>query len=402
MKILIVSQHYAPEPFRITDICESLIEMGHNVTVVTDVPNYPDGDIYDGYKKGSHRHEFLGGVKVHRTFTIPRKKNVLFRFLNYYSWRFSASKYLKTRREHFDVVLAYQTSPVMMAQPALDYSKIYGNKVVLYCLDIWPACLKAGGIKGGPIYEYYRKLSKKIYSSADKILVGSQQFKEYFKNELGIERDDIEYLPQYAEGIFDNIQNKKDPDGYKNFVFAGNVGAAQKLDTLIEAADKTRDLKLRWHIVGDGSDLERIKELAAEKDLDNVVFHGRRPLESMPEYYAMADAMLLTLCDDEVISLTLPGKVQTYMAAGKPIIASACGESKHVIEQAACGFCTPAEDSDFLASSARRFCSLSDSEIKELGSNALKYYQSNFSKARFFDKLLSVLDEYKNTSLTSK
>ncbi len=400
MKILVVSQHYAPEPFRLTDICETLIEMGHNVTVVTDVPNYPDGDIYDGYKKGSHRHEFLGGVKVHRTFTIPRKKNVVCRFLNYYSWRFSASKYLKTRREHFDVVLAYQTSPVMMAQPALDYSKIYGNKVVLYCLDIWPACLKAGGIKGGPIYEHYRKLSKKIYSSADKILVGSEQFKDYFKNELGIDRDDIEYMPQYAESLFTDIPEKKNTDGYRNIVFAGNVGSAQKLDTAIEAAEKTRDLDLRWHIVGDGSDLERIKKLASEKGLDNVIFHGRQPLESMPEYYSLADAMLLTLCDDDVISLTLPGKVQTYMAAKKPILASADGESKRVIEKAGCGFCTPAEDSDFLASSARKLCSLSDDELKILGENGYEYYNEHFAKNRFFDKLLKTLEAFSKNAET--
>lgn len=147
MKILIVSQHYAPEPFRLSDICETLIEKGHDVTVVTDVPNYPDGYIYDGYKKGKRRDEIIGGVKVHRTFTVARRKNVIFRFMNYYSWRFSAGKYLKKTKEEFDAVIAYQTSPVMMAQPAIDYAKAHNKKLILYCLDIWPACLKAGDRK---------------------------------------------------------------------------------------------------------------------------------------------------------------------------------------------------------------------------------------------------------------
>jgi len=392
MKILVVSQHYAPEPFRLPDICETLVEMGHEVTVVTDVPNYPDGYIYKEYKNGKRRDENIGGVKVHRTFTIGRRKNVLFRFINYYSWRFSAGRYLKKTKEDFDAVIAYQTSPIMMAQPAIDYAKAHNKKLILYCLDIWPACLKAGGIGGGPVYEYYRRLSRKIYSSADKLLVSSEDFDEYFKKELGLDSLDVTYLPQYAEGIFDTVTEPKNTDGYKDIVFAGNIGHAQSLETVIGAAELTRDIALHWHIVGDGTDLEHIKALATEKKLDKVIFHGRQPLERMPEYYSLADAMLLTLCEDEVISLTLPGKVQTYMAAAKPIIAAANGESKLVIEKAECGYCTPAGDSEALADSVRKFCALSNEEVKCLGENSLRYYDSHFSKARFFDKLMSAID----------
>jgi len=392
MKILVVSQHYAPEPFRLPDICETLVEKGHEVTVVTDVPNYPDGYIYDEYKHGEKRDEIMDGVRVHRTFTVGRRKNILFRFINYYSWRFSAGRYLKRTKEDFDAVIAYQTSPVMMAQPAIDYAKTHNKKLILYCLDIWPACLKAGGISKGPIYEYYRKLSRKIYSSADKLLVSSEHFKDYFREELGLDGLDIEYLPQYAEGIFDTVTEPKNTDGYKDIVFAGNIGHAQSLDTVIGAAERTADLAMRWHIVGDGTDLERIKALAEEKKLDKVIFHGRQPLERMPEYYSLADAMLLTLCDDDVISLTLPGKVQTYMAAEKPIIAAANGESRSVIEKSGCGYCTPAGDAEALADSVRRFCSLSDDDVKTFAANSLKYYDENFSKASFFDKFMKAVD----------
>lgn len=393
MKILIVSQHYAPEPFRISDICETLSSMGHEITVVTDVPNYPDGYIYKEYKHKKKREEVINGVTVHRTFTIGRRKNIIFRFLNYYSWRFSAGHYLKKTKEDFDIVISYQTSPVMMAQPGIDYAKLHSKKLIIYCLDIWPACLKAGGISGGPVFNYYKDLSKKIYSSADKLLVSSTNFKDYLINELGVDSVEIDHLPQYAEGIFDTVTTPKNTDGYKDIVFAGNIGQAQSLDTVLDAAALTSDLDLRWHIVGDGTDLERLRSIAEEKKLDKVIFHGRQPLEKMPEYYSLADAMLLTLCEDEVISLTLPGKVQTYMAAKKPIIAAANGESKRVVDSAKCGYCTPAGNAEMLADSVRTFCSLSNEDVSQLGENALRYYESHFSKERFFNKLLATIEE---------
>ena len=391
MKILVVSQHYAPEPFRLPDLCEALMAAGHTVKVVTDVPNYPEGYIYPEYKGGKRRDEIINGVPVHRTFTVGRRKNVIFRFLNYYSWRFSAGHYLKNLKEDYDVVLSWQTSPVMMSQPALDYAKKNAKKVLLYCLDIWPACLKAGGIGSGPVFEYFKSLSRKIYSGADKILVSSEMFIDYFKNTHGIEGERIAHLPQYAESVFEGLYDATNGDEI-NLTFAGNVGKAQSVETIIKAAALVNDPRVKWNIIGDGSSLDECKRIASEKGLSNVIFHGRHPLSEMPAFYAKADAMLLTLCDDEIISYTLPGKVQTYMAASKPVIAAAGGESKLVIQKSGCGFCTPPDDAEALAESVNRFVAMSCEERREMGKRASEYYKKHFAKEIFVSAIISELE----------
>lgn len=386
MKILVVCQYYYPEPFRHPDICEELAKRGHEVTVVTGLPNYPMGETYDGYRKGEKRDEVLNGVKVHRCFTIGRRHGVIYRFLNYYSYAFSSTAYIKKLEEEFDVVFVNQLSPVMMAQGAMVYKKKHGTKVVLYCLDLWPESLVAGGIKReGSIYKFFHRVSEKIYRQADKILVTSRSFADYFSDEFGI--NSVTYLPQYAEAIFAPDQCRKKPDGYIDLMIAGNIGAAQNVDTIIKAAQLTKDIpNLRWHIVGDGSELEKIQNMA--QGMEQVIFHGRKPLEAMPKYYAMADAMLVTMQKDPVLSMTLPGKVQTYMASGKPIIGAIDGEASMVISDSACGVCGPAEDAKKLAENVRAFMEM-DREL--LGRNAREYYDEYFEKQMFMDKLETVL-----------
>lgn len=382
MKILVICQYYSPEPFRHSDICEELVKRGHEVTVVTGLPNYPMGKIYDGFRHGKKRDEQINGVKIHRCFTIGRRHGAIFRFLNYYSYAISSHFYVKHLKDDFDVVFVNQLSPVMMAKAGITYKKKHNKKLVLYCLDLWPESLVAGGItRGSFIYKYFHKVSEKIYKQADKLLITSAAFADYFKNEFGI--DDTKYLPQYAEAIFTPEQCRKQPDEYTDLMFAGNLGAAQSVCTIIKAARLTQDIpNLRWHILGDGSEYENLKKQAA--DLKNVIFYGRKPLREMPDYYAMADAMLVTMQKDPVISLTLPGKVQTYMAAGKPIIGAIDGETAFVIYDAKCGLCTEAENAEQLAKSVRQFM---NENKAQLGENSRRYYCQHFEKQQFIDKL---------------
>ena len=206
---------------------------------------------------------------------------------------------------------------------------------------------------------------------------------------FGIEEDKVEYLPQYAEDLFSAESCKKEPNGTVDLLFAGNVGSAQSVETIIRAADKTRDIEnLRWHIVGEGAALEDCKRLAEELALTPVIFHGRKPLSEMPKYYAMTDAMLVTLLDDPVVSLTLPGKVQTYMAAGKPIIGAIGGEAAEVVARAECGYCGGAEDSEAVASNARLFCeAVLSGEAVKMGKNAEAFYREHLTKEKFFEIL---------------
>ena len=393
MKILVVCQHYYPEPLRTSDICEELVKAGHEVSVITDVPNYPMGYVYDGYKKGRNRNEVINGVKVHRCFTIARRKGIIFRFLNYYSFAISSKLYAKRMKEDFDVVFVYQLSPVMMANAGIAYKKKHNKKMLLYCLDQWPESLKAGGTKEQSIvFKYYHKVSNKIYNSADKILITSKTFKNYLMNNFNIKDEAITHLPQYAEALFSPETCKREKDENINLVFAGNVGKVQSIDTIISAAEKTKDIKnLYWHIVGDGSKYQDSVDKVKELGLENVVFHGRKPLEEMPKYYKMADAMLVTLQGGNSISETLPGKVQSYMAAGKVVIGAINGETKDVIDEAKCGFCGKADDAEELAQNVRNFIEFKDKD--ELERNSYRYYLDNFEKEKFVNKLVSELDK---------
>lgn len=380
MRILFICQYYYPEPFRHPDFCEELVRNGHEVTVVTGVPNYPMGQIYEEYKNGNKRDEVINGVKVHRCFTIGRRHNMIFRFLNYYSFTISSTKYIRTLKDDYDIVLVHQLSPVMMAAAGIEYKKLHNKRLLLYCLDLWPESLITGGIKKGCfIYKIFLKISKNIYSKADKIFVSSKPFIKYFKEKFDI--DNVEYLPQYSRDIFTPETCKKQENGYIDLMFAGNTGKAQSVSTIIEAARLTQDIEnLRWHIVGDGHDYEDLKQSA--KNLPNVFFYGRKGVDEMPKYYAMADAMLITTKKTDVY-MTLPGKVQTYMAAGKPIIGAINGEGQAIINEANCGLCGNSQDPESLANNARHFINM---DKEQLGKNARKYYEEHYTKERFMQR----------------
>ncbi len=358
MKILVICQYYYPEPFRISDICEELVGRGHEVQVVTGIPNYPMGKIYDGYRHGKRRDECIGGVNIHRCFTIGRRSGPFWRFVNYYSYAISSTLYVMKLKNEYDVVFVNQLSPVMMAYAGIRYKKKYNKKLILYCLDLWPASLAAGGVKNGSrLYRYFHNISKKIYGQADKLLVSSRMFKDYLNTEFGIDGDAVVYLPEYAEEIFIALDGAMAAEKETiDFMFAGNIGAAQDVQTIIRAANELKDYaNIRFHIIGDGSELENCKKLADELGLTSVVFYGRKPLEDMPRYYAMADAMLVTMSDDPVLSMTLPGKVQTYMAVGKPILCACNGETRLVIKDACCGYSCDAGDYRSLAGLIHNF-----------------------------------------------
>lgn len=396
MKILVVCQYYYPEQVRITDICEEFVKRGHEVDVIAGVPNYPMGIIFDGYKHGERRDEIINGVNVHRSFTIGRRSGFLFRILNYYSYAFSSTRYASNLKKEYDAVLVNQLSPVMMACAAVKYKKKYNKRLVYYCLDLWPESLVAGGIKrGGFIYKFFNKISENLYKKADKILVTSRDFTTYLENQFGIEKDKLSYLPQYAEDLFKPAERvKKDT---VDLTFAGNIGVMQSVETIIRAAAELKEIEnLRFNIVGDGISLEDCKKLSDELGTDNVIFHGRKPLEEMSEYYRNADAMLVTLAKDSLISMTIPGKVQTYMAAGKPVIGAIDGETPKVIEEAGCGYCSPSGDYMALAENIREFLV---SDIDELGRNSAKYYEENFRKDKYIDTLLAELGETENAIL---
>lgn len=396
MRILVSCQHYWPEPFNTSDVCEELVKRGHSVTVITGMPNTGmDGnDIPEEYRGRGQFSEERNGVHVIRVPLHPRKYGAVNRVCNYLSFWHNGNKAARRLKDEFDVVLGYQFSPVMQVDPGIAYAKKHGIKCLLYSFDLWPASLLAGGFSEDSLpFRWMGAVSKRIYSDADRMAVTSPLFDEYFRDELGLEIPDSAYLPQYADEAFldeaDPIAEGFEP-GKVHLTFAGNVGHAQSVETIVEAASKMPvDSQVVFHIVGSGSSLEACRSRADELKLNNIVFHGRKPVEEMPAYYAASDAMLVTFADSPMAKYTLPRKVTTYLAAGKPVLAALSGETKRVLDAAGCGIACGIEDPEGLA----RICSEFEHSDKkdEMGQAARKYYMDNFTKEHFFNKLEALL-----------
>lgn len=395
MKILTVCQYYHPEPFRIHEVCEALASRGHEVTVLTGLPNYPMGIIPDEYKKG-HRDENVGGVHVIRVKERPRTPGKIGLARNYVSFVWNGCIKALTMKKDFDVIFVYQLSPVLMAIPAYVVKWFsHTKKIALYCLDLWPASLASLGIgRSSTFYRFMTTVSRRIYKGADVIGYSSRMFEDYFTGELKVKNKKFVHIPQFADDIFSNADNASGPKEKDAFdlVFAGNVGMMQSVDTIVKAAKLAKDGRIRWHIVGDGFALDECKKLCDETGVkERVVFHGRLPVEEMPRIYSLADAMLVTLADDELISYTLPGKVQSYMAAGKPVLAAANGETRRIIGESGCGICVPAEDAQALADAADRLVSSGD--LSAMGKAARECYDRSFTKTEHVDLIEKMLSD---------
>ncbi|MBQ6172433.1 MAG: glycosyltransferase family 4 protein [Clostridia bacterium] len=396
MKILVVCQYYYPENFQITPICEQLAADGYDVTVLTGLPNYPTGIIPKEYRTG-HRDEVINGVHVIRCHEIGRKKGAGHLALNYLSYVRSASKKVLELEEDFDLVLVYQLSPILMGIPGRKYAKKHNVPLLVYCCDLWPESMKMY-IKNEkhPAFKLIKKVSKDIYDSADRIIIQSTSFLPYLKETHNIPDDKITYIPAFADETY-LTQDFTPENDIVDFVFLGNLGIAQNLIAVLEAVEKIRSIPgFKVHFVGDGSVLEEMKKFVDEHKLgEAVVFYGRRPVEEMPKFYKLADACLVSLKADNATGLTLPSKVQGYMAAGKPIIGMIDGSAKDVIEESACGICVNAGDIDGLAAGMKDFIQNRD-KYKNCGNNARRYFIDNFSKKKFMVKLENEIERLVN------
>ena len=400
MKVLLVSQHYRPEPLNSSDIAEGLVERGHEVWALVGQPNYPSGVVYPGYDAGCIMEEDIKGVHVVRCPVHPRKSGMVHRVWNYYSFSRSGVKVQRQLPDDFDVVVSYQTSPVMMSNPAIAYARRTGAPLLLYCLDIWPECLTAGGVRSGSaVYNHYLKVSRDIYQEADLLAISSPLFERYLRDVVGVKTGEMVLLPHFAGEDF-QAASREAMQGYDfskiNLTYAGNIGIIQSVDTIVRAAALLEDdLRFAFHILGTGSEYESCKALADSLNSGNVTFHGRHPSESMPSFYAASDAMILTFGDGPLLGYTLPLKIHTYLAAGKPILCSANGDARRVVEEAACGFCSASGDARGLADACLAFAECSNKD--ELGKRARAYYDEHYTKERFFATLETALGELKGT-----
>jgi glycosyltransferase involved in cell wall biosynthesis len=391
MRLLVVCQYFYPEQFRVNDICFELVKEGHEITVLTGLPNYPSGIVDEKYKGFKNQNEEINGVKVIRSWLLGRGKGNQGLVANYISFAISSTFKALFMKKDFDLIMVYQLSPVTMALPGILLKKITKKPLVIYCHDLWPESIASAGISSASkLYSILLELCRRIYNNADEIFTSSKMFEEYFKETLRVNKK-VTHLPVYAEALFENIKQIKENNETINLVFAGNIGEMQSVETIIYAANELKEERdIKFHIVGDGSSKVKCEQLVKKLKLTNIIFYGQHPITEMPRFYGMADAFLVTMKANKIISYTLPNKVQSYMAAGKPILGSIDGETQIVINEAECGYCSPAEDSKFLANNIRKFAKEKNRHLI-YGKNARKYYDSNFSKTKYMNKLNDLL-----------
>jgi glycosyltransferase involved in cell wall biosynthesis len=395
LNILIVTPHFYPENFRINDFAEAFTKRGHEISVLTGVPDYPEGKFYDGYGLFKKNREIYNGIKIYRAPLIPRGSGSNIRLaLNYISFIFGALfTSLFMMKNEFDIVFVFEPSPITVGIPAIFIKKIKKIPLCFWVLDLWPeSVVSAGNLKSSFIPRILNPIVKYIYKHSDRILVSSNGFIHSIVYK-GINKDKIEFFPQWAEPIFKPMKSKKFlltgvPEKSFKIMFAGNIGEAQDFPSIIEAARQLRhNQDIQWVVLGGGRREEWVKSKIKEYDLENS-FHllGSFPLEKMPEFYANADAMLFSLKDEYIFSITIPAKVQSYLACGKPILAMVNGEGGKVVVDAKAGFSCAAESPHELVQNILKMKTMREKDLSEMGENARKYYDDNFERSYLFDK----------------
>lgn len=388
-KILVVSQYFYPEQFRINDICEEWVNRGYDVTVLSAIPNYPAGKFYDGYSLFQNRKEDYKGIKIKRLPVIPRGNNAIMLGLNYLSFVISGFFWKMFTREKADLVYIYEVSPMTLALPGIWFSQRKKVPCHLYVTDLWPENVEMMTKKNHKfLIKILSKMVDYIYRNCTKIYTASNSFKKAIIAR-GIDEDKVEYWPQYAEDFY--VKKQKEIKNCKTtFLFAGNIGEAQGLGILPKVAKimKDEDISCEFKIIGDGRYKETLVSTVKKEKLDSYfTFHDKVPAVKISEEMSKVDAALIILQENEVFKMTIPAKTQSCMACGVPILLSASGEVQNIISDADCGYVSDAGDVITLARNIKEFMSLKVEDQVELGHNALEYSDIHFNKKKLLDQM---------------
>ena len=399
MNILIVTQYFWPESFRINELTKSLKNEGAKITILTGKPNYPDGKIFDGYNIFSFQKEKFYECDIIRVPILPRGSSNSFRLIiNYISFIFSASLFspILVKNKKFDIIFVYGLSPIFSMIPAIILKKIKKIPLITWVGDLWPESLESTGhIKNKRVLNLIKYCVKYIYSFNNMILVQSIPFIEKIKYlQPNIP---IEYFPNPGENIFnseikDNTYNYKLKQGF-NIVFAGNIGTVQSIKMIIDTAIILKgNLEINFYIFGSGSLSNWAKNEISKNTLENIFLPGRFPQNSMPYIFQQSDVLLVSLINDDIMNSTVPAKVQSYMAAGKPIIAAMNGEGARLINESNAGISSPAENPYELAKNILYLKNLNKKELLKMGENSKSFYKNNFDSKLLANQLIKKIN----------
>lgn len=397
MHVLIVTQYFWPEDFRINDLAVGLMEKGHRVTVLTGIPNYPGGKFFPGYGVLSRRRENFRGIEILRVPLVPRGKGQGHSlFVNYLSFAlFACAVGPLLCRGSYDVIFVYQLSPVTVGLPALVMKRVKRVPIMFWVQDLWPESLSAtGAVSSQWVLRIVDRLVRFIYRGCNQILVQSRGFFQPIQR-MGVDVKRIRYFPNSVEPFYHPVRLENDaperagvPGGFR-VMFAGNIGAAQDFETILSAAEVLRSHpEIQWVIIGDGRLGAWVCEQVRERGLTGTVhLLGRHPQESMPRYFALADVLLVTLRKDPIFALTIPSKVQSYLACAKPIVAALGGEGARVVVESGAGRSVPAGDANALAEAIMEIYRLPEQERTAMGLRGRKYYEAHFDRGKLLDRL---------------
>jgi len=399
LNILIVTQYFYPENFRINDFAIEFKNRGHNVTVLTGTPNYPGGKYYNGYGVFKKTREIYEDIKVIRSPIVPRGSGSAVRLaLNYFSFILGGIlTSFSLLNNKFDIIFVFEPSPITVCIPAIFIKKVKRIPICFWVLDLWPeSVVSAGNLKTGIIPKLLNPMVKFIYKHSDKILVSSKGFVISIL-EKGVEKNKVSFFPQWAETIFKPI--RYDPyllgtipkDSFK-VMFAGNIGEAQDFPSILDAARLLKsNVKIQWVILGGGRKKGWVESKIKEYNLESN-FHllGSFPLDMMPAFYSQADCLLFSLKKEHIFSITIPAKVQTYLACAKPVVAMIDGEAAKMIDDAKAGLSGPSERPELLAKNIETLSLLDSIQLDKLGQNALTYYNKEFERSMLMDRMENI------------
>ena len=403
MRILVVTQYFWPETFRINEIVKHLSERGHEVTVLTGLPNYPAGKIFPKFRERPGHFASYYGARIVRVPLIARGNTRWRLMLNYLTYAISAAAIgaWHLRGQPFDAIFVFQVSPVTSALPAVWLRAVKRAPVAMWILDLWPETLSAvGALRSPRAVSIVDRIVSYIYRRCDCILIQSQAFLSSVRKRAG-DGADVRYFPAWAETAFEGSLDAVEPapelapyrDTF-NIMFAGNIGEAQDFPTILAAADRIRDRDdIRWLVIGDGRGANALRAEIKERGLGKqVIMLGRHPMERMPSFFKGAGSLLVALKAEPVFALTIPGKVQSYLSSGKPIIGMLDGEGARVIHEAGAGIVAPAGDSGALANAVVSLADRNVAERARMGAAGRAYCKQNFDRAQLLDCLEDWLD----------
>lgn len=389
--ILVVSQYFYPETFRINDMCQEWVKRGYKVTVVTGIPNYPMGKTFEGYGLIKKRHEIWNGIEIHRIPLIPRGSSTIGMMMNYASFMVSGMLAGKLKNIKADYVFSFEVSPMTQVLTGISFAKKLNVPHYLYVQDLWPEnVITVTGISNPAIIKPVDKMVDYIYKNTDEIFATSPSFVDAICNrKVPVDRRKVHYWPQYAEEFYHPCDKKAideipDDDSFK-VIFTGNIGTAQGLQILPATAELLRDENVKFVMVGDGRYLGEFNNEVAKRGVkDQFIMVPRQPAERIPELLSACDAAFLSFQDDPLWTKTIPAKLQSYMACGMPVIAAARGETERVITEADCGICSAIGDARELSLKIKEMVK---ADLEGMGQRSRAYFEAHFDKKMLMDQI---------------